>query len=197
MHFDLSLILILIGIILFTGLVSGSYPALYLSKFNPLAILKGKLNSSFSELLARKGLVVFQFTLSVMLIVAVLVVYRQIQFIQSTRIGYNKDNVIRFDSEGPNQRFLTMTTANSPMRWQSPQCGSGVPAADRPEHGGTPSMMKARPPSSAERIGLIWFDSLGFCRIRPFPPQSPAAPLFNPQSAIRNPQSRHPAGQPN
>ena len=100
LHFDLSLILILIGIILFTGLVSGSYPALYLSKFNPLAILKGKLNSSFSELLARKGLVVFQFTLSVMLIVAVLVVYRQIQFIQSTRIGYNKDNVIRFDSEG-------------------------------------------------------------------------------------------------
>jgi putative ABC transport system permease protein len=100
LNFDFQLIKILIGITLFTGLVSGSYPALYLSKFNPLAILKGKLNSSFAELVARKGLVVFQFTLSVMLIVAVLVVYRQIQFIQNTTPGYNKDNMIRFDSEG-------------------------------------------------------------------------------------------------
>jgi putative ABC transport system permease protein len=100
LHFDVPLILTLIGIALFTGFVSGSYPALYLSRFNPLAILKGKFNPSISELIARKGLVVFQFTISVMLIVAVLVVYRQIQFIQSTNIGYSKDNVIRFDSEG-------------------------------------------------------------------------------------------------
>ncbi|MCQ6956883.1 ABC transporter permease [Mucilaginibacter aquariorum] len=100
MQFDLPLAAVLIGITLFTGLLSGSYPALYLSKFKPLAILKGKLKSSFAELVARKGLVVFQFTLSAMLIVAVLVVYRQIQFIQSTKLGYNKDNVIRIDSEG-------------------------------------------------------------------------------------------------
>jgi putative ABC transport system permease protein len=100
LDFDAPLILTLIGITLFTGIISGSYPALYLSKFNPLAILKGKFNSSISELIARKGLVVFQFTISVMLIVAVLVVYQQIQFIQSTTPGYNKDNVIRFESEG-------------------------------------------------------------------------------------------------
>ncbi len=100
MHFDASLTITLVGIALFTGLVSGSYPALYLSKFNPLAILKGKLKSSIPELIARKGLVVFQFTISVMLIVAVLVVYQQIQFIQATTPGYNKENVIRFDSEG-------------------------------------------------------------------------------------------------
>jgi putative ABC transport system permease protein len=100
MQFDWPLVAVLIGITLFTGLLSGSYPALYLSKFKPLAILKGKLKSSFAELVARKGLVVFQFTLSAMLIVAVLVVYRQIQFIQSTKLGYNKDNVIRIDSEG-------------------------------------------------------------------------------------------------
>ena len=100
MHFDGALIAMLMGIAVFTGLISGSYPALYLSKFNPLAILKGKLKSSLAELVARKGLVVFQFTLSVVLIVAVLVVYQQIQFIQSTSLGYNKDNVIRIDSEG-------------------------------------------------------------------------------------------------
>ncbi len=100
LSFDLRLILILLGVALFTGLVSGSYPAFYLSQFNPLAILKGKLKSSTSELFARKGLVVFQFTISVVLIVAVIVVYRQIQFIQSTSPGYSKDNVVRFASEG-------------------------------------------------------------------------------------------------
>lgn len=100
LYFDIPLVLVLTGITLFTGLLSGSYPALYLSKFKPLAILKGKLNTSIAELFARKGLVVFQFTLSVVLIVAVLVVYQQIRFIQSTKPGYNKDNVVRFDSEG-------------------------------------------------------------------------------------------------
>ncbi len=100
LHFNLQLVLILLIVITITGFISGSYPALYLSKFQPLAILKGKLKSSVGELVARKGLVVFQFTLSVMLIVSVLVVYKQIQFIQSTKPGYNKDNIIRFDSEG-------------------------------------------------------------------------------------------------
>nr|WP_294948299.1 ABC transporter permease [uncultured Mucilaginibacter sp.] len=98
--FDVHLIAVLVGIAVATGIVSGSYPALYLSKFKPLAILKGKLNTSLAELVARKGLVVFQFTLSVMLIIAVLVVYKQVKFIQSTALGYNKDNMIRFDSEG-------------------------------------------------------------------------------------------------
>lgn len=99
---DLSfqLILALTGIGLFTGLLSGSYPALYLSKFNPLAILKSKVNTSFGAMVSRKGLVVFQFTLSVILIVSVLVVYRQIKFIQSADPGYNKDNIVRFDSDG-------------------------------------------------------------------------------------------------
>jgi predicted permease len=99
-HFDIQLIIALLGITLFTGLIAGSYPALYLSKFNPLAILKGKLTTSFAEIVSRKGLVIFQFTLSVILIVSVLVIYKQIQYIQSSDPGYSKDNVIRFDSEG-------------------------------------------------------------------------------------------------
>jgi hypothetical protein len=73
---------------------------LYLSKFKPLTILKGKLTSSVSEVLSRKGLVVFQFTMSAILIVGVIVIYRQVKFIQSTDAGYNKDNVIRFNAEG-------------------------------------------------------------------------------------------------
>ncbi len=100
LHFDPETISIFAGIILFTGLLAGSYPALYLSKFNPHAILKGKMHSSFTEMISRKGLVVFQFTLSSMLIIAVIIIYQQIQFIQHTDPGYNKDNIVRIDAEG-------------------------------------------------------------------------------------------------
>ncbi len=96
----LPLIIAFIIIAIVTGLLSGSYPAFYLSKFNPLSILKGKMISSSGEIVLRKGLVVFQFSLSVILIVSVLVIYQQIQFIQSTNPGYNKSNIVRFDSEG-------------------------------------------------------------------------------------------------
>jgi predicted permease len=88
------------AIALMAGLLAGSYPALYLSKFNPLSVLKGKLNTSIAEALSRKGLVVFQFAMSSVLIVAVIIIYQQVQFIQSTNPGYNKDNIVRFDSEG-------------------------------------------------------------------------------------------------
>jgi putative ABC transport system permease protein len=103
--FEPGLILALAGITLFTGLVSGSYPALYLSGFSPVRVLKGggpaaKINGSAGELFARKGLVVFQFTLSIILIVAVLVVYKQIDFIQNKNLGYDKDNIVYFEAEG-------------------------------------------------------------------------------------------------
>lgn len=100
LNFNLQLVLTLVGISIFTGLLAGSYPALYLSGFNPVAVLKGKLNSSSGELWARKGLVVFQFTISIILIVAVFVVYKQIEFVQAKNIGYDKEHVITFDMEG-------------------------------------------------------------------------------------------------
>lgn len=90
----------LLVITLFTGFISGSYPALYLSGFNPGVVLKGKLKTSLGELWIRKGLVIFQFTLSVIFIVAVLVVYKQITFIQTKNMGYNKDNVMSIEMEG-------------------------------------------------------------------------------------------------
>ena len=97
---DLKLVFSVLGVSLFTGLVSGSYPALYLSGFNPAVVLKGKLNSSTGEMWTRKGLVVLQFSISIILIVSVLVIYKQIEYVQVKNLGYNKDNIILFDREG-------------------------------------------------------------------------------------------------
>jgi putative ABC transport system permease protein len=99
-HLDTGFVLSALGITLFTGLMAGSYPALYLSGFKPIQVLKGKLRTAAGEVLVRKGLVVFQFTLSIVLIVAVGVVYRQISYIQTKPLGYDRDHVISIDKEG-------------------------------------------------------------------------------------------------
>ncbi|MBA4056359.1 MAG: transporter permease, partial [Marivirga sp.] len=99
LEFNLPFTLTMAAIVLVTGFVSGSYPALYLSKFNPASVLKGKLNNLVGEVWARKGLVMFQFTLSIILIVSVWVVYEQISFIQNRNLGYDKENIMIFSRE--------------------------------------------------------------------------------------------------
>lgn len=97
---DPQLLMWLTVITLFTGLLAGSYPAIFLSGFKPATVLKGELRGSWGELWARKGLVIFQFTLSVILIVSVLVIYKQIEFVQTKNLGYKKDHLIRIPIEG-------------------------------------------------------------------------------------------------
>ena len=97
---SLNFSLILLAIVIVTGLLAGSYPAFYLSKFTPVTVLRGKVNNFMGEVWARKGLVVIQFTLSIILIVSVLIVYHQIQFIQTQNLGYNKENVLIVGNEG-------------------------------------------------------------------------------------------------
>jgi putative ABC transport system permease protein len=97
---NLSFIFVIIGITLFTGFVSASHPAFYLSGFSPVSVLNGKLNTPVEELLARKGLVIFQFIISVVLIVSVIVVYKQIEFIQTKNLGFDKENILCMKKEG-------------------------------------------------------------------------------------------------
>ena len=97
---DPELVLWFTGITILTGIIAGSYPAFYLSGFKPASVLKGQMKGSIGELWARKGLVVFQFFLSVILIVSVLVIYKQIRFVQSKNLGYEKDHLIQFPMVG-------------------------------------------------------------------------------------------------
>jgi ABC-type antimicrobial peptide transport system permease subunit len=97
---DLPLIASFSGIAFMAGILAGSYPALYLSGFKPAAVLKGEVKGSLGELWARKGLVIFQFSLSVILIVSVLVIYKQIEYVQSRNLGYNKEHLIQIPIEG-------------------------------------------------------------------------------------------------
>lgn len=85
-----ELILIIVGLTLFTGLVAGLYPAFYLSGFKPIAILKGTKANGYSALAIRKGLVVFQFVISVALIAMVLVIQNQMNYMQHTSLGFDK-----------------------------------------------------------------------------------------------------------
>ncbi len=104
-------ILSITGICVITGILTGLYPALYLSGFNPLSILKGKPSRSSGEIWARKGLVVFQFGISVVLIASMIVVFKQVQFIHNKNLGYQKDHVIYFAKEGNvAQKFPTFIT---------------------------------------------------------------------------------------
>ena len=100
MQFGVGQVVLFLSMGLITGLVSGSYPAMYLSGFRPVAVLKGEIRGSLGELWARRGLVIFQFTLSILLIVSVLVVFKQIQYVQTQNLGYDKDNVVYFPIEG-------------------------------------------------------------------------------------------------
>jgi ABC-type antimicrobial peptide transport system permease subunit len=97
-------ILVMIGIVLFTGLVSGIYPAFYLSGFKAIHVLKKKLDTSAGELLIRKGLVVFQFSLAVIFIVGFLIINKQIEYTQTKNLGYSKDNVITFRWRGKSDK---------------------------------------------------------------------------------------------
>lgn len=135
-NLDATLLTGALVITVITGLLSGSYPALYLSGLHPIAMLKGKMKQTFGDTWLRKGLVIFQFTISAVLITAVMVISQQINYIQSKNLGFKKENLMRFDyvtPEGPGYRAFIQELKSIPGIVNA----AGAVDDATGEHGGT------------------------------------------------------------
>ncbi|MBE0661050.1 MAG: ABC transporter permease [Bacteroidales bacterium] len=88
------IILIIPGFIVITSLLAGSYPAFYLSAFHPLQVIKGQLVKGMTKSRFRSLLVLFQYSVSIVLLIATFIIFKQLQFIQNKNMGYEKENVI-------------------------------------------------------------------------------------------------------
>jgi putative ABC transport system permease protein len=119
---------VVLALSVITGLLAGLYPAFYLSAFKPILVLKGKLANNLSATFIRKGLVVFQFAVSACLILAAIVIWKQLHFVQQQQLGFNKEQqlvlplhekqlALRYNSlkdellKNPDVKFVTSASA--------------------------------------------------------------------------------------
>jgi putative ABC transport system permease protein len=89
-------------LVLVVGLISGSYPALYMSSLRPFLVLKGKIENRAKGINLQKSLLVLQYAVSIILVIGSIVIYRQLQFIQNKELGYDKEHVITIASRDNN-----------------------------------------------------------------------------------------------
>ncbi|MXX02295.1 MAG: FtsX-like permease family protein [Gemmatimonadetes bacterium] len=160
-----GMLLWLLGIAVFAGLLSGSYPALFVSGFHPIQIFKDEMTSGMTGSMLRKSLVVVQFTLSILLIVSTAIVYQQLDYMQSRNLGFDKDQVVVIPLvAGVEQDFDTFKTRLS----QSPHIQGMTRSVLMPGRMASSAMIPSFPTRMADQpeedlIGIpALFVSTGF-----------------------------------
>jgi putative ABC transport system permease protein len=124
----LMLLLTAIGI----GILAGIYPALVLSSFQPVVVLKGRFATGVKGILLRKGLVIAQFAISVALIIATIVVYNQMNFMRSQDLGFNKDQKMIIDTHGDSSKVFFEQAISSLPGVTSTSLAGSVPGGGNP-----------------------------------------------------------------
>jgi len=109
-------ILIMLGVILFVGVVGGSYPAFYLSKFNPVSVLKGSLSKGSSNVVLRRILVVVQFSISMIMLICTWIVYDQLKYLRKKDMGFNKEQVLVANANSNNDIRSKILAFKNEMR---------------------------------------------------------------------------------
>lgn len=115
---DPSFIILLVSFLLFLGIAAGSYPSFYLSSFNPIQVLKGKLSTGFKGKSIRNGLVVFQFTITITLIISAMFVQKQLDYASKANLGFDNDNIVQIHNmhllnDDNKKTFQTLLKSNT------------------------------------------------------------------------------------
>lgn len=116
----------ILGLTLFVGIVSGSYPALFLSSFQPVAVFRGSLKASRANSTLRKTLVVFQFALSIVFIIGTGIIHEQLQFIRNKDLGFEKEQIVVLPMGDPRARQVYQTFKDKALQAPSVLAVSGT-----------------------------------------------------------------------
>ncbi|MEO9485381.1 MAG: ABC transporter permease [Ekhidna sp.] len=146
----------LVGILIFTGLVSGSYPAFYLSGFSPIKAIKGGSGSKRTgNVWLRRILVGLQFSISIFMLIGTLVIYQQMQFVRNADLGFNKDRVVNFTlNRSTSEKWETFRTA----LLQNPNVSDAATATNVPGNGFGKNVMQVETNKGVmEDYGVDWY----------------------------------------